>query len=221
MAGTSRPDISFTVCEASTKVNSATVADLLRINKTIKKLKSTPSYIKFPRLDLRSLNIKVFMDASFNNLPNGGSQDGQIVFLCDDNNKCCPLSWNSSRIRRVVRSTIGAETLPLIEGCDTALYISEMVSEISKRMNTKAPSPVNIEALTDNQSLFDTIHSTKQTSEKRLIVDISAVREMSDRNELSVMWIKKEKQLSDVLTKDGASSRLLLDILQTGRMSLE
>ena len=108
----------------------------------------------------------------------------------------------------------------LIEGCDAALYISEMVSQISKRMNTKAPSPVNIEALTDNQSLFDTIHSTKQTSEIRLIVDISAVREMSDRNELSVMWIKKN-QLSDVLTKDGASSRLLLDILQTGRMSLE
>ena len=221
VAGTSRPDISFAVCEASTKVNNATVADLLRINKTIKKLKSTPSYIKFPRLDLRSLNIKVFTDASFNNLPNGGSQGGQIVFLCDDNNKCCPLSWNSSRIRRVVRSTIGAETLSLIEGCDTALYISEMVSEISKRMNTKAPSPVNIEALTDNQSLFDTIHSTKQTSEKRLIVDISAVREMSDRNELSVTWIKKEKQLSDVLTKYGASNRLLLDILQTGRMSLE
>ena len=96
-----------------------------------------------------------------------------------------------------------------------------MVSEISKRMNTKAPSPVNIEALTDNQSLFDTIHSTKQTSKKCLIVDISAVREMSERNEFSVMWIKKEKQLSDVLTKDGASSRLLLDILQTGRMSLE
>ena len=131
------------------------------------------------------------------------------------------MSWNSSRIRRVVRSTIGAETLSLIEGCDTALYISEMVSEISKRMNTKAPSPVNIEALTDNQSLFDTIHSTKQTSEKCLIVDISAVREMSDRNELSVTWIKKEKQLSDVLTKYGASNRLLLDILQTGRMSLE
>ena len=95
-----------------------------------------------------------------------------------------------------------------------------MVSEISKRTNTKAPGPVNIEALTDNQSLFDTIHSTKQTSEKRLIVDISAVREMSDRNELSVTWIKKEKQLSDVLTKYGASNRLLLDILQTGRMSL-
>ena len=69
---------------------------------------------------------------------------------------------------------IGAETLSLIEGCDTALYISEM--------NTEAPSPVNIKALKDNQSIFDTIHSTKQTPEKYLIVYISAVREMSDRN---------------------------------------
>ena len=35
--GTSRPDISFAVCEVSTKVNSATVTSLSRINKTIKK----------------------------------------------------------------------------------------------------------------------------------------------------------------------------------------
>ena len=66
----------------------------------------------------------------------------------------------------------------LIERCDTALYISEMVSEVFRRMNTEVPSPVNIEALTDNQSLFDTIHSTKQTSEKCLIVYNSAVRQM-------------------------------------------
>ena len=89
VAGTSRPDISFVVCKASRKVNTATVADLLRINKTIKKLKSTPSYIKFLKLDFRSLNIKVLMDASLNNLPNGGRQ---IVFLCDNNNNCCLLS---------------------------------------------------------------------------------------------------------------------------------
>ena len=103
VTGISRPDISFAVWEASTKVNSATVADLLRINETIKKLMSTPSYIKFPKLDFRSLNIKVFTDASFNNLPNGGSQGKQIVFFCDDNNNCCPLSWNSSRPKRVVK----------------------------------------------------------------------------------------------------------------------
>ena len=96
------------------------------------------------------------------------------------------MSWNQSRIKRAVRSTIGAETLCLIEGCDNALYILEMVSEVSRRMNTEVPSPVN--------TGFDTFHSTKQTPEKRLIVNISAVGEMSDRKE--VLCGSKKKNTS-------------------------
>ena len=100
-----RPEFCFEVCYASTVVNSATISDIIKLNKVVKQMKSEKSHIKFPSLETQSLNIKTYTDASFNNLPNGGSQGGQIVFIGDDKNNICPIAWNSSKIKRVVRST--------------------------------------------------------------------------------------------------------------------
>ena len=77
---------------------------------------------------------------------------------------------------------------------------------------------LEILAYTDNQSLYDATHSMKQTLEKRLLVDISSIREMIERNEIKVTWIGKEKQLSDILTKAGVSSKGLLNILSNSKM---
>ena len=121
VAEISRPDISFSVCKASTKFKNATVADLYYVNKIIRNVKSTKNCIKFPHLDLKTQQLKLFTDASFNNLPNGGSQGGQITFINDGNN-LCPIYWNSSKIKTVVHSTIAAETPSLAHGCDVAIY---------------------------------------------------------------------------------------------------
>ena len=56
----------------------------------------------------------------------------------------------------------------------------------------------------DYQSLYDAVHSMKQTFQEGLLVD------MIERNEIEVTWIEKERQISDVLTKAGVSSRELL-----------
>ena len=62
------------------------------------------------------------------------------------------------------------------------------------------------------------MHSTKQTLEKQLIVDISSRRKMVDRNEVQIVWAEKDKQMSDVLTKAGALQKLLLEILESSKM---
>ena len=58
----------------------------------------------------------------------------------------------------------------------------------------------------------------KQTLEKCLLVNIYAIWEMVERNEITVMWINKEKQLSDVLTKPGAPSSAILQTLNTSKV---
>ena len=103
VAGPSRPDIGFSVCESSTKFKQATVADVLYVNKIIKNLKNSKNAINFPQLNLNNIKLQLFTDAIFNNLPNGGSQAGQIIFLTDDKSHTCPLYSNSSQIKRVVR----------------------------------------------------------------------------------------------------------------------
>ena len=62
------------------------------------------------------------------------------------------------------------------------------------------------------------MHSTKQTLEKQLIVDISSLRKMVDRNEVQIVWTEKDKQMSDVLTKAVALQKLLLEILESSKM---
>ena len=95
VTGISRPEISFDVCLASTKVKSATESDMIAINKTIQ-VKNKPSFISYPMLDRGSLYLLTYTDASFNNLQNGGSQAGHLTLLCDQDGNCVPLSWNSS-----------------------------------------------------------------------------------------------------------------------------
>ena len=102
VAEISRPDISFSVCEASTKFKQATVADVLYVNKIIKNVKNSENAINFPQLNRNNIKLQLFTDASFSNLPNGGSQAGQTIFLTGDKSNICPLNWNSSKIKREV-----------------------------------------------------------------------------------------------------------------------
>ena len=52
---------------------------------------------------------------------------------------------------------------------------------------------MNIIAYTDNQSLHDTVHRTKQTLERRLIIDIAFIREMVNNNQIQVIWVEKKQ----------------------------
>ena len=65
VAGISRPDISFSVCEASTKFKQATVADVLYVNKIIKNVKNSTNEIRFPQLNLNNIKLQLFTDACF------------------------------------------------------------------------------------------------------------------------------------------------------------
>ena len=213
LAGMTRPEISFEVCQISTRVNNATVADILSVNKVIKFVKSTPSSISIPKLDLKSLSITVFADASFNNLPDGGSQGGYIIFLNNKYNSVVPLSWNSTRLPRVVRSTLAVETLAMSDACDSAIFLSNLTDELAK-----SPKQTNITVLTDNQSLFEALKTTKAALDHRLRVEISALREMCNNDEITINRVSSENQLSDPLTKRGTSHQKLMQALQSGRL---
>ena len=94
-------------------------------------------------------------------------------------------------LKRVVRSTLA---LSLSDGCDVTFYVNILLFEFIQK-NSK---PINITAYTDNRSLTDTVHSTKQTLERRLIVDISFIREMVGNNKIQVNWVEKDKQIDFV-----------------------
>ena len=127
----------------------------------------------------------------------------------------CTLSWSSSRIKRVVRSTLSAEMLSLQEGIDNAIYIRGMIAEI---MN-KPPCSLSIIAYVDNKSVTQALCSTKLVDDKRLRVDVASIQQnISDHEITGVRWVQGEDQLADCMTKRGASAYKLLQILKNGRM---
>ena len=200
-----RPDIAFDVCELSVGLNNSTVGDLMKLNKVIRRVTSDNIRLHFPKLQsLTNCSLECFSDASFANLPGGGSQGGFIIFLQDSRGYRCPIVWQSRKIQRVVKSTLAAETLALVECAETAVYIKEILSELSgwKKM------PIN--CYVDNKSLFDSLNSTKNVDNRRLRIDLAVLSDMIDRRELnSVKWVDTTHQLADCLTKKGASAERL------------
>ena len=212
LSGVSRPDLSFDVCQLSSKISQAAVRDLIDTNKAIKKARNDQFSMKFPPLDLNALQLLAYGDASFKNLPRGGSQGGNIIFL-SDGSKTCPLQWTSTRIKRVVRSTIAAEALALADACANSTYLSALVTSV---LTIDVGKSIPTEVITDNQSLFDSIHSTKPVSEQELHLDISAIREKKDQSLIRVTWLSTKLNLSNVLTKKGAASAALATVLSNG-----
>lgn len=73
--------------------------------------------------------LYVYSDVSFNSFPNGGSQGGYLVFICDKNKKSMPIAWSFNKLKRVYHSALAAENLTLSDGCNIAFFMKNLVKE--------------------------------------------------------------------------------------------
>ena len=129
LANQTRPDLSFGVSSLAVKLKDATVGDVLYLNKLIRRAKSTCVNLKFCNIG-NVQKIVSYTDAAFGNLHDGGSQGSYLVFLVGDGQKCNLLSWQSKRLKRVVRSTLSAESLAMSECIDGTVFIASLFIEI-------------------------------------------------------------------------------------------
>jgi hypothetical protein len=175
LAGVSKPEAAFTFCMLSTVQSKPQVADFIKYKKIVRDLKNYDSWLTISKLNLDEAQIAVFSDASFANLSGGASQLGYIVFLHDNAGNCVPLTWASKKAKRVARSTLTAETLAAVEAVDVAFVSQRVLAEVLVR---GAP-PIML--YVDNKSLYDAAKTTNTLADKRLMIDISALRQMLER----------------------------------------
>ena len=142
----SRPDMAFELLDLSTKLKQGKVGDLSRAIKVVSKIRESQSRIFIPSMnDKRKWEMLVYTDAAHANLNGTGSVGAHLVFLtnyCD----VCIISWSSTKIKRVVRSTIAAEALSLQEGLENAVYLKNLIAEFLPRRDNALP----IRAIVDN-----------------------------------------------------------------------
>lgn len=192
-----RPDISCRVAQlAQVTEESFSATHVKDLNSTVLYVKQSAEQgiIQQP-LDLDSLYIRVYTDASFANNADQSSQLGYIVALCDKFNRCNVLSFRSYKSRRVVRSVLGGEIYAFADGFDVAYMLRFDLESILNRT-------LRLCILTDSKSLFDTIVKNSFISEKRLMIDVQAAREAYQKLEISdIGHISGPDNPADGLTK--------------------
>ncbi|VDI03502.1 Hypothetical predicted protein [Mytilus galloprovincialis] len=192
----------------------STVEDFKRVNKLLRKVRNDPVSLHFKELG-EHVELLLYTDASFGNLPDGGSQGGFVIMLLGENGKINPITWQSKKIRRVVRCTLASEALALADGIDCATSLATLYNELVFNKCT-TEGGITVRCVIDNKDLYEAVRSKKNVTEKRLRLEISCIKEMIQKGELTVHWIETKEQIANVLTKNGASAQNLLYCFETG-----
>ena len=160
------PQLSFQLAELRRKQSSPTVQDSLRLNKVIRTAKAIESNIKIRSVE--HLRFTGVHDAAHANIEGGASQQGHLILAVHASITNCRvpvsvLSWQSKKIKRVVRSKLAAETssmstcqehLDWMRTMWAQMTSSEFVLENFEQFLKARPSIL----ITDCKSLDDAIH---------------------------------------------------------------
>jgi hypothetical protein len=182
------------------------------MNSYIKALRKTGERkLIFQNLELETLRIVAYSDASFANNDDLTSQLGFIVFLTDGTGRCNLVHASSHKCRRVTRLILGGEVLAFADAFDYAFTLRHDLEHMLGRS-------IPLSMLTDSKSLFDVISKSSTTLERRLMIDIAVSREAYNTQELSdIGLVRSEYNPADAFTKAG-NCRILDNILRTGRL---
>ena len=207
-----RPDTAYDACVVGNYGNEPTVKNIIMANKAIKKLKDNKLKLVFPNIGQpKKWKVITYGDAAHANLPSGASQGGTLVFL-EGNGRVAPIIWQSKKLNRVTKSPFASETMAGAETADAGVLIAAMVTELFR-----IPTPT-VECWTDSKSLIDHLNTSHVIQDCRLRVDMARIREMVKLKEIHLRWLPNKLQLADPLTKAGASSKRLLEVLTSGRL---
>lgn len=206
-----RPELCFRVAELSTHFKNGSVSHLKMINKCIKDVQSNSVVVQYPKLK-NELVIVGFCDAALHNMDDKvSSGGGYIIFIADKELRSAPVSWTSTKIKRVVRSSLAAEALIAVECADAMYYIKAMIREI-------LTLEVKMVLITDSNNLVESLKSPHPVQEKRLRVDMAALKKDVTEGVIEIKHCIGSKQVADVLTKNGVSAELVRKVLNQGSL---
>ena len=122
-------------------------------------------------------------DASYGNLQGGGSQGGYVVSLVDSSDRKCLLSWQSRKVKRVVTSTLAAETLALLDSAEREIYLANLVTELMNLRNCSI-----VKCFVENKSLVDSLYFAKSVQDKHLRINLAMLADLLPRRNYIVFY---------------------------------
>ena len=218
---TSRPDLSYDMIHLSTKFKGGKIDNLKEARKVLTNIVQNKATITLSSVGkLAKAELWLYTDASFGNLNDGVDSTGAYILLLVNpiNGKCAPLDWKANKVKRVVTSTLAAETLSLTCGLDAAVAMREQLQDLLGDDHI-----LTLRAMVDNKSCVDAAHATvTHTTERRLKREIGSIKGMLKKGELKELkWVPTNLMLADALTKKGVNSLKLMQVMQEGQLSAE
>ena len=143
------------------------------------------------------MEVNIYCDATWENLPDGvSSTQGHIILLKGLEQRCCHIAWMSRKVKRRAPSTLAAEALAMRDALDEAVHLGSIMTELYCDNYCVNELPVVI--YTNNKSLQENLHSTKQVCGKRLRIDMAEIRRMLNTDDIQrIIWLPTELQLAN------------------------
>ncbi|KAM4055441.1 cwf18 domain containing protein [Hirsutella rhossiliensis] len=165
-------------CSVAAQAQEPVNTDFKALNKRIEWQINNPDRgLCYIPIDLESAKIFVFTDGSF---ANNKDLSSQIGF-------------------RVTRSVLASEIYGLTSGFDLAFVIKQTVNTIAQRLDLKQ---IPLVICTDSYSLYECLVKLGTTTEKRLMIDIMALRQAYESRDIAeIRWVNGADNPADAMTK--------------------
>ena len=227
-----RPDLAYAVSKLQSDVHQATFGDVQFANTVVnlaRKSKSTGITYPLMAFKFEEAMLVGIQDASFSNdhdVSQGGvkmgnrSQSGRLLCLAPPEFKdekagqLMLIEWHSTTLKRVCRSTMQAETLSLLHGCEEGEHLRlvyhglwSVHHRMEKEWIVEAQDFMQFDMYTDCKSLEQYVNQAglHSVADKRLSIDLSGIRQLT--------WRRKGEEVGDPLMTDhlpiDATSRVL------------
>ncbi|KJZ68526.1 hypothetical protein HIM_12081 [Hirsutella minnesotensis 3608] len=180
--------------------------------------------LRYVPLALSTAKLMVFTDGSFANNKDLSSQLGFVIVLANEERSPAGftirgnvLHWSSTKSKRVTRSVLASEIYGMVQGFDMAIVIATTLQAIVKQLDLP-PTPLIV--CTDSYSLYECLVKLGTTKEKRLMIDIMALRQSYEQREMAeIRWINGDDNPADAMTK-AAPNRALERLIETNRLTV-
>jgi hypothetical protein len=189
-------------------------ADITALNKRLKwQMQHLERGITYIPLRLISAKLFVFVDGSFANNKDLSSQLGYEIIIANEtignDNFIIEgnlIHWSSTKSKRVTRSVLASEIYGMTAGVDIAIAISTTLAIMTQRLGIP---DIQLVVCTDSYSLYECLVKLGTTKEKRLMIDIMALRQSYERKEIfEIRWINGNDNPADAMTKASPNKAL-------------
>jgi hypothetical protein len=207
IASTCQPEASFDLSVAA-QAQQPLDEDIKALNKRLKwQIENLDRGLRYVPVNLINAKLIVFVDGSFANNKDLSLQLGFVLMLVnkhtdvDNTFTICGnvIHYSSTKCKRVTRSVLASEIYSMVNSFDISIAIATTLRIITERLSLPA---IPLVICTDSYSLYECLVKLGTTKEKRLIIDIMALRQSYERREITeIRWINGEDNPADAFTK--------------------